>query len=214
MAMERTLVSRETVTKRTVVGVAIVAGHLVLVLLLAASGFVVPTLVQSISVSFIQQEARPTEKPEFAEPALRSPQQIVVPTPEVIPIESMDPRVTATEEIRPLSPPPSPASTPSSAGDGVPQLSNVAYLIQPAPRYPPESRRSREQGLVVLRVLIDEAGHAKTIEIFHSSGHPRLDEAARAAVIRAVFKPFMEGGVARIAAAIVPIEFSLRSPSS
>lgn len=214
--MERTVVSRETVAKRTVVGAAIVAGHLALVLLLAASGFVVPTLVQSISVSFIQQEEQPTERPELSEPALRSPQQILVPAPEVaIPMELTDPPVTVTEQAaQPLPSPPSSAPTPSSADGGLPELSNVAYLVQPTPRYPPESRRSREQGLVVLRVLIDEAGHAKTIEIYRSSGHPRLDEAARAAVIRAVFKPFMERGVARVAAAIVPIEFSLRSPSS
>ena len=213
--MERTVISRETVAKRAVVGVAIVAGHFALVLLFAASGFVVPTLVQSISVSFIQQEEQPTEKPDLTEPALRSLQQIMVPTPEVVvPIETTDPPLTAIEDEHPLAAllSATPAAPPSDGG--LPQLSNVAYRVQPIPRYPPESRRSREQGLVVLRVLIDEAGHAKTIEIYRSSGHPRLDEAARAAVIRAVFKPFMQGGVARVAAAIIPIEFSLRSPSS
>jgi protein TonB len=92
-------------------------------------------------------------------------------------------------------------------------MSQVAYLVQPAPRYPPESRRVREQGLVMLRVLIDESGHAKSVEIYTSSGHPRLDEAARAAVARAVFKPYMDGGTARAAAAFVPVEFTLRASS-
>jgi protein TonB len=86
--------------------------------------------------------------------------------------------------------------------------------VQPSPHYPPESRRIREQGLVILRVLVDESGHAKQIEIYRSSGHPRLDEAARAAVARAIFKPLMSGGTARPAAAIVPIEFSLRTSPS
>lgn len=69
----------------------------------------------------------------------------------------------------------------------MPEMSDVAHLVRPAPRYPPESRRIREQGLVILRVLIDESGHAKTIEVYRSSGHPRLDEAARSAVARAVW---------------------------
>ena len=93
-------------------------------------------------------------------------------------------------------------------------MSNVAYLVQPAPHYPPESKRTREQGLVILRVLIDESGHAKTIEVYRSSGHPRLDEAARNAVARAVFKPYIDRGVARQSAAIVPVEFSLRASAS
>jgi protein TonB len=93
-------------------------------------------------------------------------------------------------------------------------MSEVAYLVQPEPHYPPESRRIHEHGLVVLRVIIDESGHAKEVEIYRSSGHPRLDEAARSAVARAVFKPYMDGGVGRASAAIVPIEFSLRASSS
>jgi hypothetical protein len=40
-----------------------------------------------------------------------------------------------------------------------------------------------------------------------------LDEAARVAVARAIFKPYVNGGIARAAAAIVPVEFSLRASS-
>jgi hypothetical protein len=67
--------------------------------------------------------------------------------------------------------------TECAAQMSVPEMSDVAYRVQPAPRYPPESRRTRKQGLVLLRV----------------------------------FKPFMDGGVARMdggvaraAAAMVP----------
>ena len=50
----------------------------------------------------------------------------------------------------------------SSSDASAPRLiSTVEYLRQPVPRYPPQSRKLREQGLVVLRVLIDErAPHA------------------------------------------------------
>jgi periplasmic protein TonB len=206
--------SRDTVAKRAVVGVAILAAHLGLVLLLAASGFVVSTLVQSVAVTFLQQQDTQPEKPHFEQPALRPIGELQVPTPEiVVPVEPPSPPITATAVEAPSSPSPSPAVSSGSDGSAVPEMSDVAYLVQPAPRYPPESRRIREQGLVILRVLIDESGHARVIEIYRSSGHPRLDEAARAAVVNAVFKPFMDGGVARASAAIVPIEFSLRASS-
>ncbi|HEY6925520.1 MAG TPA: energy transducer TonB [Steroidobacteraceae bacterium] len=103
----------------------------------------------------------------------------------------------------------SPVVTQGKPANGLPALSDVAYLQPPIPRYPPESRRAREEGLVILRVLIDESGHASNINVYRSSGHPRLDEAAREAVRRALFKPYRDSGVARAAVAMVPVEFSL-----
>jgi protein TonB len=218
VTMERVIMSTETVAKRAAVGVAILAAHLGLVLLLAASGFVVPTLVQSVTVSFIQPEAKEPDRPAFHEAALRSIDQVPIPPPEiVVPVDPTNPPpIAATTEETQMPAPPSPSdAATSTSGGALPEISDVAYVVQPAPRYPPESRRIREHGLVLLRVLIDEQGHAKTIEVYRSSGHPRLDEAARAAVLRAIFKPFIDrGGVARAAAAIVPIEFSLRSSLS
>jgi len=217
--MERLSMSTETLGKRATVGVAILAAHIGLVLLLAASGFVVPTLVQSVTVSFIQPEDKHPDRPAFHEPNLKVIEQVVlIPPPEVVvpvePTSTAPIAVTAVETQMPAPPSP-PDAAPSGSGGALPEMSDVAYVVQPAPSYPTESRRTREHGLVLLRVLIDEQGHAKTIEVYRSSGHPRLDEAARAAVLRAVFKPFIDrGGVARAAAAIVPIEFSLRSSLS
>ena len=68
-----------------------------------------------------------------------------------------------------------------------------------------------EEGMVVLRVLINELGRADRIEIERSSGHARLDEAARIAVQRALFRPYIENGVARMALATIPIEFTWKS---
>jgi len=78
-------------------------------------------------------------------------------------------------------------------------------------RLAPDSKKARRQKAHL--VLIDESGHAKTIEVYKSSGHPRLDEAARAAVAHAIFKPYTDGGIARAAAAFVPVEFTLRASS-
>jgi len=199
---------------RGAVGAVILAAHAGIVLLLITTGFIRPaTFVPAVSVSFLEQDEKREPRPNFDKPTLTPIHEMLVPPPEVtVAVEPATEAIAATATETQPAPPP---SEPSSSGTAiVPEMSDVAYLVQPAPRYPPESRRIREQGLVVLRVLIDEAGHVRTIEVYRSSGHPRLDEAARAAVARAVFKPFMDGGVARAAAAIVPVEFSLRASSS
>jgi periplasmic protein TonB len=93
-------------------------------------------------------------------------------------------------------------------------ISTVEYLREPVPRYPPQSRKLREQGLVMLKVLIDERGNACEIEIESSSGHARLDHAAREAVSRAAFRPYVEDGSPRRALVLIPIEFSLNRSSA
>lgn len=93
-------------------------------------------------------------------------------------------------------------------------ISTVEYVRHPSPRYPPQSRKMREQGLVMLRVLIDEKGNACSIEIENSSGYARLDHAAREAVARAAFRPYVEDGEPRRAVVLIPIEFSLNRTSA
>jgi protein TonB len=212
--MYRSIQGRQDVASRAGVGAGILAAHAGLIVLLAATGVIkAPTLVPPVAVTFLQPDDRPLERPNFAKPVLTPIHQVLVPPPEVVvPIEPTSAVIAATAVEAPPSPPAVAAA--SASGSAVPEMSDVAYLVQPAPRYPPESRRIREQGLVVLRVLIDEGGHAKAVEVYRSSGHPRLDEAARRAVERAVFKPYMDGGVARESAAIVPVEFSLRTSTS
>jgi len=204
----------DTVASRGAVGAGILLAHLGFVAVLMGAGVIkAPTIVPAVSVSFLQQEEKQAERPAIDEPVLTPVHQVLVPPPEVdVAIEPTTAAISATAaDVPPPSPPP---SAPASSGTAViPEMSDVACLVQPAPHYPPESRRTREQGLVMLRVLIDENGHAKAVEIYRSSGHPRLDEAARAAVARAIFKPYVDGGIARSAAAIVPVEFSLRASS-
>ena len=205
---------RDTVASRGTVGAGILLAHLGFVAVLMSAGVIkAPTIVPAVSVSFLQQEPQQAERPAIDEPVLTPIHQVLVPPPEVdVAIEPATAAISAT--LADVPPPSPPLSGPASSGTAViPEMSEVAYLVQPAPRYPTESRRIREQGLVMLRVLIDESGHAKAVEIYKSSGHPRLDEAARAAVARAIFKPYVDGGIARAAAAIVPVEFSLRASS-
>jgi periplasmic protein TonB len=107
---------------------------------------------------------------------------------------------------------PAPATTGATApaAPSVPKtVSGVEYIQPPQPEYPPLSRRMGEQGKVILRVLVNDKGRAERIELQRSSGVARLDEAARNAVARAVFKPYLEDGKAIAVYVIVPIGFQL-----
>ena len=75
--------------------------------------------------------------------------------------------------------------------------------------YPGISRRMGETGIVMLRVLINEKGTAEQVVIHKSSGSSNLDEAGRQAVMRALYKPYVEDGKAIPVYALVPVNFQL-----
>ena len=62
----------------------------------------------------------------------------------------------------------------------------------------------------MLRVVVDAEGRAREAAIVRSSGYARLDKSARVAVLRALFKPYVENGVARPSIVTVPVEFAMR----
>ena len=74
---------------------------------------------------------------------------------------------------------------------------------------PPASARAGESGRSVVRVLIDESGLPRTVQIAQSSGFKRLDDAALTAVRRARFHPYTENGQAQAGWAHIPLVFEL-----
>lgn len=89
-------------------------------------------------------------------------------------------------------------------------VSSVEYLQPPKPVYPLSAKRAGEQGKVIVRVLVDDNGRPERADIRESAGYPKLDEAAREAVLRASFKPHVEDGHAVPVYVLVPISFNLR----
>jgi len=87
---------------------------------------------------------------------------------------------------------------------------DAAYLQNPAPVYPPLSRRAGEEGKVVLQVFVEASGLASTVKVQESAGVERLDQAAIAAVKRWKFIPAQRGTEAVGAWVRVPIVFSLK----
>jgi protein TonB len=117
-------------------------------------------------------------------------------------------------EAAPAPPPPAPAApvaavpTPAPATVTEPMF-NAAYLQNPAPAYPPLSRRLHEEGRVVLRVHVTVAGQADDVQVRSSSGHSRLDDTARDTVRQWKFVPAKRGADAVAAWVLVPISFKL-----
>jgi periplasmic protein TonB len=88
---------------------------------------------------------------------------------------------------------------------------DAAYLNNQTP-YPPMARRLGESGTVQLRVLISAEGLAEKVELLASSGSPRLDEGAQAAVRRWRFIPARQGDQAIASFHIIPIVYTLKEP--
>lgn len=77
------------------------------------------------------------------------------------------------------------------------------------PRYPPQAVRQRQEGKVILKVLVGVDGSPQEITVEKSSGSRLLDNAAIAAVKTWRFNPGSKGGRPAPGYALVPIEFNL-----
>lgn len=88
-------------------------------------------------------------------------------------------------------------------------ISGIEYIQAPQPVYPALAKRAGEQGKVMLRVLVSDKGLPESVDLQKSSGSARLDEAAKQAVLRTRFKPYLEDGKALAVYVIVPITFQM-----
>ena len=166
--------------------------------------------------------ARKTRKqvaPAFVAPP-EPPKPEKLPEPSPAPAEPAAPAATAPPAAAPepaaqppiaaAPSPPAPVAPPPPAPKDV-SIRAVQYLKLPVLRYPPASRRLLEEGRVDVRVLVDAGGAPRDTVVVHSSGYPRLDEAALATVRATRFKPYTENGVAMPFWVVMPLIFELES---
>ena len=182
-----------------------------------------PLFVRLIESVNVPPEPAPAPRPAAPQP----PQVTKVPPPPVlvtpsIPLRPM-PETVRPEAVRPEQlPAPVPAHPPAPVATEAPKSApppllvtqprfNADYLDNPKPPYPSAARRMGEEGEVRLRVYVDTAGNPQQIEIFRSSGFPRLDQAAQDTVRQWRFIPARQGDQPVPAWVIVPIQFNLRS---
>lgn len=116
------------------------------------------------------------------------PSNLPVATTEIAPPSMTSPANTTTQETAP---------------------SAIAYGSRTKVAYPIEALRNREQGTVILSVLVGADGTVLSVEIEKSSGSRNLDRAAREAVAKWRFHPATRNGVAHSAWASVPVTFNL-----
>ena len=178
----------------------------------AALGSALPIMV---SLIITQPELQaPRQAPKAAPPAKPLPAHSTQAPPPIL--VAAAPATVAAPYTVPAQPEP-PKVAPSIAAPAalappaplvLPRF-DAAYLDNPAPAYPTQARRMKEQGKVTLRVLVNAAGAAERIEVRASSGSERLDQSALETVRRWRFVPAKQGAEAVSAWVLVPIAFTL-----
>ncbi len=170
-----------------------------------------PFPIASPPPSAPKQKPRPTPRPApKAAPPPPAPAELET---TISALPSDDAPVASSEAVKA---PPSPRGGASTALPGAgtgdpdsPARFDADYLKNPAPPYPPLSRKMREEGKVILRVLVTPGGSAGSVEIKTSSGSQRLDESALRTVRNWKFIPAKRGDTPVESRVLVPIIFKL-----
>ncbi|MDD2743361.1 MAG: TonB family protein [Rhodocyclaceae bacterium] len=210
--------SRPPLLQRSSLLMLVIGLHVIIFLLILAAKTVIPQIMEIPLVVDLLQAPEPEKEPEakplpMAKPVPLKPHR--TPTP-----KAPAPVIEATQSTTPA--PAAPIATPPKAEPEaeMPQAAPPAepvsaarfdadYLNNPAPPYPPLSRRMSEEGKVVLRVSVNPQGAADSVEVRTSSGSTRLDDAAVNTVKRWKFIPAKRGESAVQSWVLVPIIFKL-----
>ncbi len=92
----------------------------------------------------------------------------------------------------------------------VPPNANVQELHNPAPVYPTMSKKLKEEGVVLLKILVTKEGRVAELDIEKSSGFKRLDDVAVKTIKRWKFNPAIQAGEPIDYWYELPVEFNLR----
>ncbi|WHO41225.1 energy transducer TonB [Sphingobium sp. AP49] len=157
--------------------------------------------------------------PPPSQPQIVAPPPIVqTPAPPVQIMTTPDPAPAPSPAVTSSVPAPSAPAAPtvSVAAPSVLQAGDIGaqMVAGKPPRYPIDSRREREQGTVVLALVVGIDGAVESIGISRSSGFTRLDDAARDAVKHWRWRPIVRDGQAVRVKGVVEIPFVLRSESA
>lgn len=169
-----------------------------------------------------EEQARPST-PQPAKPEVKpvvTPQpktDVIAPVPKVNVATNPPPIQAATEKTAEPAPPvavavTSPAPAAPAGNPGPVKVANLTsnLLSSPPPTYPKSSRSKREEGTVVLRLVVGPDGRVVEISVSTSSGFPALDDAALTAVRRWRWSPTMRDGRAVSISGLVRIPFELK----
>jgi len=173
-------------------GIAVViVFHIILVwaLVTGLARKVVEVVKGPLETKIIQEvKPPPPDAPPPPPPKLAPPPPPFIPPPEVNIAQTAPAAqntITAVTTVKPVAAPPKPV------------VEKASVHVPPAvlargcrePEYPASSARLGESGRVVLALLVGLDGKVTDSKVEQSSGYPRLDEAARAALSLCKFTP-------------------------
>ncbi|EMO3466406.1 TPA: energy transducer TonB [Klebsiella variicola subsp. variicola] len=155
-----------------------------------------------------------------AKPASPAPQPTVK---KARPVKPAPPRPPAPAAVNTPSPGPTPShgqSQTAAAGadsgrmmqsNSSAQPKNVSAIgcAVPQPDYPRRARRLKQEGEVLVRLVVNPQGELTRYEIARSSGVEALDQAALAAVQKTRCSPYVENGRAIAVMTLQPVNFRL-----
>ncbi len=159
---------------------------------------------ERVMANLVSPEAAKTQQPPAATPPKPKVEEkkAVKETPKEKPSDKPSPKQAQQPPQQSQSqsdtPPQNAAVAPATSGgaSGTPIQTDIGKLVvvyQPDADayYPSFSKRSGEQGAVVVRLIIDETGSVEDVALLQSSTFPRLDRAATDIGKRYRFKPFL-----------------------
>jgi len=177
---------------------------------------------ERVMANLVSPEAAKTPQPPAAQPPkpkVEQKQKPVVekspekPTPQTQQSSTPPKQAESKSEAQTQSA----AVAPSTSGgaSGTPIQTDIGKLVvvyQPDADayYPSFSKRSGEQGTVVVRLIIDETGSVEDIALLQSSSFPRLDRAASEIGRRYRFKPYLVNGSPQRISTNLLIKFNLK----
>jgi protein TonB len=206
--------SRPSSAQRSGLLGVVIGLHVAIFLAIMAAKTIAPQIVEMPLIVDLLQAPLEIKQPVAKPLPMVKPQPVrqpvpKIPTPVIEATRSEQPApaapVASPPDIKPAPPAP-PAAEPVSQA-----RFDADYLKNPAPPYPPLSRRMGEEGRVILRVSVNPQGSADSVEIKTSSGSQRLDESAQKTVRNWKFIPAKRGETAVQSWVLVPIIFKLES---
>ncbi|QWD92734.1 TonB family protein [Polynucleobacter asymbioticus] len=158
----------------------------------------------------------PTPKPQPKEKTTQD-KSSKAPKPPETQQQSSPPTPQSSQQTPSNSPPNAavaPASSPGAGGTPIQtDIGKLEVIYEPDADayYPSFSKRSGEQGAVVVRLIIDQAGNVENVALLRSSTFPRLDRAAMEIGQRYRFKPYLVNGVPNKISTNLLIKFNLKN---
>ena len=203
--------SQTSSSRRSGLLITVIGLHAGVFALVLAAKTVVPQIMEIPLVVDLLQAAEPKPEPKPLPVVKPQPVKQHAPTPKVPTAQIEATQSTIPAPSAPVAAPPDvKPAPPAPAAPAVTQARfDADYLRNPAPPYPPLSRRMGEEGKVMLRVLVSPQGTAEQVELRTSSGSERLDNAALNTVKNWKFVAARRGDTPTQSWVLVPIIFKL-----